>query len=553
MKKVKLLCLLLVLLMLLPACSTQPAGTTTPPDSATPPPASTPGDPTQAPERGPIEITTVGTTVGDMVLTYLEQFGENDQDNRWLRKIQEELDITVKYLWTAGSADEYVQKLNLSLVSGDIPDIIPFSSLSQVRQAMMAGYVVDAKPYFDQYGSPLLKEIYDLDLNVEMDACTFDGVLGAIPRIMPAHDSIQVLYIRKDWLDVLGISDPKSQQDVIDIMKAFSEQDPDGNGIDDTYGMLLNGDIWGAAGISGFCAAYDAYPNIWYDDGSGQLVYGSVQPQMKKALTMLNEMYGQGLFDPEFVINNVVEQMVAGKAGVAYGPDSTPWLLQLGHNYDGAMWSGYVPMHESNEYAKVPVRSATSGSFGINKSFAHPEALLEIMNLHAEMCWGETAEGDVYFGAGEGEGMWRLNPFSFLHPHGNYLILEGVTKGLEQGSADGIFPAAVGFYEGVRLYRDEKNENAWSNEYVFSPNPYASIVVNKFQVDNDLIFPAVKTWTQSEEDRGVVCNKHLTDAFVKMIMGEMPVSEFDNVVSQWYTLGGQQMLEDKNDWYSTMK
>jgi len=91
-----------------------------------------------------IEISTVRASVGDRILTFIAETGESDEDNRWTRLIEEELGIRIRFEWIAGSGEEYVQKLNLSLASGDMPDFIPFTSLSQINQAVKAEYLQDA-------------------------------------------------------------------------------------------------------------------------------------------------------------------------------------------------------------------------------------------------------------------------------------------------------------------------------------------------------------------------------------------------------------------------
>ena len=66
---------------------------------------------------------------------------------------------------------------------------------------------------------------------------------------------------------------------MVDAMIAFATQDPDGNGVDDTYGLALVRELWGAQyGLEGFFNAYHAYPNIWYEDEEGNLVYGRCRP-----------------------------------------------------------------------------------------------------------------------------------------------------------------------------------------------------------------------------------------------------------------------------------
>ena len=113
-------------------------------------------------------------------------------------------------------------------------------------------------------------------------------------------------FIRHDWLEALGLEEPTNQQEMVDAMIAFATQDPDGNGVDDTYGLALVRELWGAQyGLEGFFNAYHAYPNIWYEDEEGNLVYGTVQAEpMKAALADLQKLYAAGAIDPEFIVKD---------------------------------------------------------------------------------------------------------------------------------------------------------------------------------------------------------------------------------------------------------
>ena len=82
-------------------------------------------------------------------------------------------------------------------------------------------------------------------------------------------------------------------------------RDPDGNGVDDTYGIGLNKDLYGDGyEITSIANMMHAYPNAWVKNDEGRVVYGSVQPEMKPVLETLAKWYADGLIDPEFTVKN---------------------------------------------------------------------------------------------------------------------------------------------------------------------------------------------------------------------------------------------------------
>src|SRR5699024_5454331 len=115
---------------------------------------------------------------------------------------------------------------------------------------------------------------------------------------------------RQDWLDNLGLEPPQTIEDFKEIAKAFVEEDPDGNGEDDTIGLAgpdtsnkLYANFLESTnnlyGFDGVFSALHAYPGYWLEDDDGQPVYGSTLPETKEALSVLRDMYSEGSIDPE--------------------------------------------------------------------------------------------------------------------------------------------------------------------------------------------------------------------------------------------------------------
>ena len=115
---------------------------------------------------------------------------------------------------------------------------------------------------------------------------------------------------------------PKTMDELRQVADAFTNKDPDKNGKKDTFGLAMYKDIFGGGfgNVEGLFNGFGAYPNIWIEK-DGKLVYGSVQPEMKKALEFIQGLYKDGLIDPEFGVKdaNKVADVSAGKLGMFYG------------------------------------------------------------------------------------------------------------------------------------------------------------------------------------------------------------------------------------------
>ena len=131
---------------------------------------------------------------------------------------------------------------------------------------------------------------------------------------------------RKDWADKLGFAKPETVDQLYAMSKAFTVNDPDGNGKQDTWGMTNAGDAWN---LQDLFAAYDARTNnfgadcIVYDPNENAWIDTMLKPEMIDALTFINKIYKEGILDPECFVNNssaMRTKMYSGKYGsVFYG------------------------------------------------------------------------------------------------------------------------------------------------------------------------------------------------------------------------------------------
>lgn len=183
---------------------------------------------------------------------------ESYEDNRWTRLIADRLGINVKYLWIAPNEEQQTQKFNAAVAAGTIPDIVCVDKLT-LKNLVEADLVVDMGSYFEEYASDLLKSMIESAGEQCVQACTFDGVQYGIPYVDCDIETAQMLWLRQDWMDELGLEAPKTIDDLKGIMDAFMEKVGDG-----AVGMALCNDLYGnLMDIKGFANAYGAYPRYW--------------------------------------------------------------------------------------------------------------------------------------------------------------------------------------------------------------------------------------------------------------------------------------------------
>ena len=179
---------------------------------------------------------------------------------------------------------------------------------------------------YEQYASPLLKQILE-DLNGRAkEEATVNGRLLALPSAHP--EDISMMWIRQDWLDRLGLAPPSTMEELEYVARAFVEQDPDGNGQKDTVGITAGASLYdnytagpGSFNLNPLFSAFNAYPGFWLQGEDGRPVYGSIQPATRTALAALRTLYEQGLIDRDMGIRDTeAEAVIEGKAGIFFAP-----------------------------------------------------------------------------------------------------------------------------------------------------------------------------------------------------------------------------------------
>jgi putative aldouronate transport system substrate-binding protein len=141
----------------------------------------------------------------------------------------------------------------------------------------------------------------------------------------------QGLFIRKDWLDKLHLQMPKTLDDLMNVMKAFTYNDPDGNGKNDTFGF---GTTTGSGQIglgNTFEAIFGAYglPGIWNYNTPGQISLSLHDPGYLQAVEYIKQMQQAKVIDPSWTTMSGTDFATIWKQTGKYGIVSNDFCAQL--------------------------------------------------------------------------------------------------------------------------------------------------------------------------------------------------------------------------------
>lgn len=470
-------------------------------------------------------------------------------DNRWLKLYEDVLGIKITYDWIE-RGETFRQKLGIAISSGRIPDVVRVDA-SQLRLLTNAGLIQDLTEAYHTYATDLTKKILMQEGPGPFQAATIDGKLMGIPQNDSSIDKAQVIWIRTDWLDQLGLEPPRTMDDLLAISKAFTEQDPDQNGVHDTYGIAATRYLWDpVAGFAGFMAAYDAYPQLWIENEAGELVFGGIQPEVRTALLVLQELYRQGQLDQDFALKNgeqVRHDLGEGKIGIMYGEQ---WgVFHVGSSRKDnpdADWQAFPLVSALDKVPKVPLKFTTNGYFVVRSDYEHPEAIVKLFNLHLEKNWGETADFATYYN--DSAAVWQLSPVTPFPTMKNITAYRELAEFERTGNDEQMGEEAKVIWSYIKSFRDEDDTGGWGWERIYGRDGAYSII-DRYDERGQLLYDKFTgAPTPTMIDREAFLHDLQNDVYINIILGD-PIEEFDRFVEQWRILGGDRITREVNEWY----
>ncbi|MBO9606701.1 MAG: extracellular solute-binding protein [Paenibacillaceae bacterium] len=501
----------------------------------------------------PLEVTTV-TTIKPAVKF---PSGDDYDNNVWTRAYLDNYGIKLKNLWVveAGQKD---QKTNLMITSGDLPDYLEVNGV-QFKQLIDAGLIQDLSEAY-KGSSDSVKKILTEGGPKPLQAATVNGKLMGIPFTRNTKEAAQILWVRTDWLQKLNLPEPKTMDDVLKIAEAFTTKDPDGNGKQDTYGLLLDNTLVSA---KGFMNGYHAYLDIWTKDAAGKLAFSSTLPEMKTALQKLQDMYKAGWIDPEFAVKDfskASESMAAGRIGMFFGDSSGSSggisIQTVRDNDPKANFKGYPLPSVDTKPAQPQIESGVLSYWVVNKKFKQPQAVFQLLDFWVKTFYENKSDDieDKFISSKDGNQPWYLNEIAAYRALRNVDIYVHVNEVFDgKKKPEDLTPAERGALDKIKQFTEKGENKFFSMNAAFGKEGGRGIVNNYNTKNLFMENEFYTTATPTMADKWSTLLKMENEAMIKIIAGKSPIDEFDKFVSSWKQTGGDAVTKEVNDWHATVK
>lgn len=503
-----------------------------------------------------IEVSTVSPS--DPYLKFDE--GEDFDKNSVYDAYEKDIGVKITNKWIA-DVSQFKERVKIAIASNDLPDFLLVNA-AQLKELTEADMIMDLTEIYDQHATEETKKFLTMDGGMQMKTAMIDGKMMGIPSSYNPFN-YQFLFVRTDWLKELGLPEPKTMDDFIKIAEAFKAKNP--GGTKQAYGIAVSKSPFstdtGVTGLRAFLNGYHAYENIWMEDGNGGLMNSDIQPEMKQALAALQDMFKKGLMDPEFAVKDTekaAELIYDGSIGMVFGASWTPAQLAQGAVKDGKVvqeWGVFPIPSIDNKPTLNQIGLGVDEYYVISKKAKHPEGVVGLLNQWIVVDNHPTEEQKVYtYGKDpveKGNNYWLLNPLRVgKQSDNNGEILPKAIENKDESILETVdqktrYARAMQYVEG--------DTSMWWEYIISGPNGAFShvpeIQKNKQYLQNK--FYGAPTPTMA--DRQEILTKKRDEIFIKIIMNQVSVDEFDKFVAEWKKLGGDEITKEVNEWYKSLQ
>ena len=482
--------------------------------------------------------------------------GDTYEDNAYTRYLKDMLNVQNENAFEA--YEDYDDVVAMAIETKEIPDVMVVSTIDEVQRLVEEDLIEDLTDAYYNCTSIRIKAIYSSYGDSLFDNVTFDGKMMAIPETN-IEDGPMMLWLRKDWLDKLGLSAPKTMEDVENIVFQFIKKDPGKNGAGNTIGLVCDKNLVGESGydyeyqMDILFASYNAYPRQWLVEEDGSISYGSVQPEVKNALKKLSEMYKNGTLDNEFLLrsnSNIIELIEEGKCGAFFGPWWAPNnpLMNAKNQNPEADWKPYIITTDDDGSVSYCYRNPSYKYVVVRKGYEHPEVAIKVLSVMYDYLRYQDK------GAGEISQYYQLNvdvtarPLSINIDYRNalnrcYKDLMETFDGKKKEEDMELLETS--YYKSCKSYLEDAETASVEDWAAYTSRITACRLLN--EVDINVVESVYFAETDSMKEEWWKLRELEEEIFLKIVTGVEEIDTFDDFVLQWKENGGDKITKEVNE------
>lgn len=447
--------------------------------------------------------------------------------------IGKQLDIT----WVPNS--NYGDRTSVTLASDNIPEVMVVQGkIPSFVQSAEAGAFWDLTDKLGKY--PNLKAENE---QVQRNS----SVNGKVYGVYRARDAMRIaVVVRKDWLAKLGLQMPETVDDLYRVAKAFTENDPDGNGKNDTYGLVLP--KWPAP--YGTQSPYDIIetwfgaPNGWGEQG-GKLIPGFDTPEFLEANRYMKRLVDEKLVNSDFATMDSAkwnDPFFNSKGGIIVDLSSRALsLLKLFKQKDAENYGDYIAMTgnllgpdgQRHSYPTI----GYNGFLAISKQSVPTEKELDdVLSVLNKL---NSKEGQILLNNGiEGK---------------TFTVKDGYSLTIEDDAAKVLKNDVTAFAQiGSGCNGDLAYRNLPAGEAEKALD-LQRIEFHKQDLQTAVHNPAQALISKTYVEKGARLDQIIADARIKYLAGQLDENGLKAEIQRWYAEGGQQIVEEMTELYSKSK
>ncbi len=303
----------------------------------------------------------------------------------------------VKIVLEAPPINNYVDKLQILMASGDLPDLIynwgtagngADANMETWAQNGLLASVDDKISNYPNLMSNITKDMWEAVKSVN------DGKTYIVPRTNVVNHWGYL--INEEWLQKLGLKAPTTLDEFTDICRAFTKNDPDGNGQADTFGVTFSNPALGSNTIwnsTYFLASAFNLPIVnGVKDTDGNYKIREKMSGYIPFLTYLKQLNDEKVIDPEFLLNKInvdIDKVNQNRIGIRYAHQfAVMGNLRADANSD-KKYSYRAPLKDSKGVINDLVTPAMWGGWMISSKTKDVDAVLKFLD------WGNTKEANA--------------------------------------------------------------------------------------------------------------------------------------------------------------
>ena len=309
----------------------------------------------------------------------------------------------VSFQWTMYTPDSLNERKNLMWASGDYPELITNSALSVgdvLKYGAQENILIELQDMIPQYMPNFMKVKNTIYPEIQSVVTLQNGKVYSLPRVNPqVNETGGGFYINKTWLAKLGLNVPVTTDDFLQVLRAFRDNDVNGNGNRNDEVPFTWDNSTPMYGISNFMGIFGKAGGSSYTEllvENGKVYFPMSEPSFRDCIAYLAQLYKENLIDPEVFTQDQAAFYAKGKGRDQIYGSLVTWRtgLVVGDNEKKEDYLILPPLKFKNvnaEWLKARGWSIDRSAAGITVKARTPEIILRYMDYLYDSYWGAQA------------------------------------------------------------------------------------------------------------------------------------------------------------------